>query len=52
MVDDPERIVERFSVEFEKLLWLVLMEPSERLADPDAVEEALNDELAEARGYQ
>jgi hypothetical protein len=49
MVDDPERIVERFAVEFEKLLWLVLMEPWERLADPDAVEDELNEELAEAR---
>jgi WS/DGAT/MGAT family acyltransferase len=48
MVDDPERIVERFAIEFEKLLWLVLMEPWERLADPDTVEDGLNEELAEA----
>jgi len=48
MVDDPERIVERFAVEFEKLLWLVLMEPGERLSDPDAVEDALRGELAAA----
>ena len=41
MVDDPERIVERFSDEFEKLLWLVLIEPWQRLADPLAVENAL-----------
>ena len=41
MVDDPERIVARFASEFEKLLWLVLMEPWERLADPDAVEAAM-----------
>lgn len=41
LVDDPERIVERFAVEFEKLLWLVLMEPWERLDDPAAVEAGL-----------
>lgn len=41
MVDDPERIVERFAIEFEKLLWLVLMEPWSQLADPDAVEKSL-----------
>ena len=41
LVDDPERIVERFSIEFEKLLLLVLMEPWSRLSDPDAVENAL-----------
>lgn len=41
MVDDPERIVARFSTEFEKLLLLVLMEPWSRLGDPLAVEEAL-----------
>jgi WS/DGAT/MGAT family acyltransferase len=42
LVNDPERIVRRFAVEFEKLLWLVLMEPWERLDDPQAVEESLN----------
>jgi WS/DGAT/MGAT family acyltransferase len=41
LVDEPERIIERFAGEFEKLLWLVLMEPWARLGDPDAVEEAL-----------
>lgn len=41
LVDDPERIVDRFSVEFEKLLLLVLMEPWSRLRDPEAVESAL-----------
>ncbi|MFZ4538875.1 WS/DGAT/MGAT family O-acyltransferase [Propionivibrio sp.] len=41
MVDDPEAIAERFALEFEKLLWLVLMEPWARLADPAAVEKAL-----------
>jgi WS/DGAT/MGAT family acyltransferase len=40
-VPDPERIVARFAAEFEKLQWLVLMEPWERLADPAAVEAAL-----------
>jgi hypothetical protein len=43
MVDDPERIVERFATEFEKLLLLVLMEPWSRLCDPMAVEEALTE---------
>ena len=41
LVDDPELIVERFSVEFEKLLLLVLMEPWSRLSDPGAVENAV-----------
>jgi diacylglycerol O-acyltransferase len=40
-IPDPELIVAGFSSEFEKLLWLVLMEPWERLEDPDAVEAAL-----------
>lgn len=42
MVDDPEQVVDRFAVEFEKLLWLVLMEPWSQLADPAAVERSLN----------
>lgn len=37
LVDDPGRIVERFASEFEKLLWLLLLEPPERLGDPAAV---------------
>ena len=41
LVPDPERIVERFAGEFEKLLLLVLMEPVERLADPHSVEAGL-----------
>ena len=41
LVDDPERIVERFSQEFEKLLWLVLMEPWGKLGDPVSVESGL-----------
>ena len=41
MVDDPERIVDRFAGEFEKLVWLLLLEPWERLADPAAVEQDL-----------
>ena len=40
-VPDPERIVQRFASEFEKLMWLVLMEPWDRLVDPNAVEAAL-----------
>lgn len=43
IVDDPERIVERFALEFEKLLWLVLIEPWQRLGDPAAVEKALSE---------
>lgn len=39
MVDDPENIVDRFADEFEKLLWLVLLEPWDRLGLPQAVEE-------------
>ena len=41
LVDNPEDIVARFSAEFEKLLWLVLIEPWSRLADPDSVEKGL-----------
>ena len=41
LVDDPERIVERFSQEFEKLLWLVLMEPWGKLEDPESIESGL-----------
>jgi WS/DGAT/MGAT family acyltransferase len=41
LVDEPEDIAGRFIAEFEKLLWLVLIEPWDRLADPSAVEEAL-----------
>jgi diacylglycerol O-acyltransferase len=33
-VDDPEQIVGRFADEFEKLLWLLLLEPWDRLGDP------------------
>ena len=46
MVEDPEKIVGRFADEFEKLLWLVLLEPWDRLGWPEAVEE---DMLALAR---
>ena len=41
LVPDPERIVERFASEFDKLLMLVLMEPWDRLGDPQAVEAGL-----------
>ncbi|WP_313953950.1 wax ester/triacylglycerol synthase family O-acyltransferase [Accumulibacter sp.] len=40
-VDDPQNIVDRFAGEFEKLLWLVLLEPPDRLGDPEAVAEDL-----------
>lgn len=43
LVDNPEDIVARFSSEFEKLLWLVLIEPWSRLADPESVEKGLLD---------
>lgn len=43
MVPDPERIVERFASEFDKLLMLVLMEPWARLTDPEAVEANLEE---------
>lgn len=43
IVDDPEEVVRRFAVEFEKLLWLVLMEPWSRLGDPELVESALRE---------
>lgn len=41
LVPDPENIVARFASEFDKLLMLVLMEPWDRLNDPQAVEMAL-----------
>lgn len=41
MVDDPTQIVNRFADEFDKLLWLLLLEPWDRLGDPAAVEEDL-----------
>ncbi|MEF8702566.1 MAG: wax ester/triacylglycerol synthase family O-acyltransferase [Candidatus Accumulibacter sp. UW26] len=37
LVDDPGQIVDRFADEFDKLLWLLLLEPVARLDDPDAV---------------
>ena len=48
MVDDPQNIVDRFSDEFEKLLWLVLLEPGDRLDDPEAVEASLNQPVRRA----
>ena len=42
LVADPECVVAGFSEEFEKLLWLVLMEPWERLHDPQAVARAVD----------
>ena len=45
LVPDPQSIVDRFASEFEKFLILVLMEPWERLGDPDAVAAALATEL-------
>jgi hypothetical protein len=37
LVDDPARIVDRCADEFDKLLWLLLLEPRDRLHDPEAV---------------
>ena len=34
MVDDPQRIADEFAREFDKLLWLALLETPDRLADP------------------
>jgi WS/DGAT/MGAT family acyltransferase len=44
-VPDPERIVSRFASEFEKLLWLVLMEPWENLDNPVTVEASIRERL-------
>jgi diacylglycerol O-acyltransferase len=41
LVDDPAQIVDRFAREFDKLLWLLLLEPWDRLDDPVAVAEDL-----------
>jgi diacylglycerol O-acyltransferase len=41
LVDDPAQIVDRFADEFDKLLWLLLLEPWDRLDDPVAVAEDL-----------
>lgn len=49
MVDEPAQIVDRFSHEFEKFLWMLLLEPWDRLGDPDAVQEDLT-VLASALG--
>ena len=46
LIPDPERIVQRFAREFDKLLMLVLMEPWDRLNDPAAVEAGLAEESA------
>jgi diacylglycerol O-acyltransferase / wax synthase len=45
LVPDPEAIVAGFAREFERLMLLVLMEPWDRLKDPEAVEAALAAEL-------
>lgn len=50
MVPDPELIVANFAAEFEKLLWLVLMEPHERLNHPEAVESELFAQASPAPG--
>ncbi|MCX9155233.1 wax ester/triacylglycerol synthase family O-acyltransferase [Niveibacterium sp. 24ML] len=44
---DPENIIKRFSGEFEKLMWLVLMEPWDRLEHPHEVEQHIKAELGE-----
>lgn len=49
LVPDPERIVERFRPEFEKLLYAVLLEPWDELRDPMEVEQHLERESAAAK---
>lgn len=49
-IPDPEQIVSRFAAEFEKLQWLVLMEPWDRLSDPEAVEAALSKDAQQKQG--
>jgi hypothetical protein len=44
LVPDPQSIVDHFASEFDKFLMLVLMEPWDRLGDPDAVAAALANE--------
>ena len=43
---DPERIVNRFEPEFEKLLYSVLLEPWDEARDPADVEQSLEQEMA------
>ncbi len=42
MVDDPQWIADQFGREFEKLLWLALLETPERLLDPLLVADDVN----------
>lgn len=44
---DPERVISGFSAEFEKLMWLVLMEPWDGLDNPHAVEQHVKADLGE-----
>ncbi|WP_374404070.1 wax ester/triacylglycerol synthase family O-acyltransferase [Niveibacterium sp.] len=44
---DPEHIISRFAGEFEKLMWLVLMEPWDKLSNPQDVEQHIKAELGE-----
>jgi diacylglycerol O-acyltransferase len=46
LVPDPEAIIDRFADEFDKLLWLTLMEPWDTPREPEEVEEAFNSLLA------
>jgi len=41
LVPDPEKIIDRFGAEFEKLLLLTLMEPWDEQRDPEEVEASL-----------
>ena len=45
---DPENIIKRFSGEFEKLMWLVLLEPWDRLESPSEVEQDIWADLNES----
>ncbi|GAA5184145.1 wax ester/triacylglycerol synthase family O-acyltransferase [Niveibacterium umoris] len=44
---DPDRVICRFADEFDKLMWLVLMEPWDRLERPHEVEEHVKADLGE-----
>jgi WS/DGAT/MGAT family acyltransferase len=48
-VDDPERIVGRFRSEFEKIVYVLMMEPWDRRRPPEAVEADLLAALGQGR---
>ena len=42
LVDDPQKIIDRFAPEFEQLVYAVLLMPWDKGVDPNAAERALN----------